>query len=347
MRRHSICQTLLGLLFSVSIPLSLPLLSTPLSAQPVQERNLLAGERAAQVPTIPGVVAASANWQLVWADFVTADGIVGTRDGGVLFAQEQSDKIIKLLPDGSEYTYLNDIDGPGAVSLDTENRLFAAQRSCTEPLSSDLAGCNALPSIVMLAPYYRMLANSFPDGRPLGRVNDLITDGDRGVYFTSGGAWYINPEGDITTVVDDDDVLTNGIMLNRDGSVLYVTNNDEVLAFDVNSDGTTDNRRVFTSLNDTGGDGMAIDEEGRLYVTANEGIHVISEQGEHLGIIPTPRRAITLAFSGPDKLTLYVPMMGAVGPDGKAWNTPEGVRNTAMSIYTLDMETPGIMSRPK
>lgn len=336
MRLHTVCRTTLSLLLFTAISTS------------AQERDLLPGEREVDVPTIPGVVADSARWQLVWADFVTADGIVGTEDGGVLFAQEQTDSVIKLGPDDSEYTFLADLSGPGAVSLDNEGRLFAVERTCTEPLNDELSGCNELTRIAMLAPYYRMLTNSFPDGRSLGRVNDLITDGDRGVYFTSGGAWYVNPEGEFSTIVDDEDVTTNGIMLNRDGTVLYVTNNDEVLAFDVNQDGSTDNRRVFASLDgDDGGDGMAIDEEGRLYVTANDGIHVISEAGERLGTIPTPRRAITVAFSGPDKLTLYVPMMGAVGPDGESWSTPEGVRNTAMTLYTLDMETPGFAGRPK
>lgn len=92
---------------------------------------------------------------------------------------------------------------------------------------------------------------------------------------------------------------------------------------------------------------MAIDSEDRLYITANAGVHVLSAQGDHLGVIPTPRRAITLAFSGPDKRTLYVPQMGAVGPDGGVWETPEGIRNTAMTIYRIPMEAQGFLGRPK
>ena len=53
------------------------------SAQ-AQTPALLAGEREALVTAIPGVVAAGAKWEIVWADFETADGIVGTADGGVL-----------------------------------------------------------------------------------------------------------------------------------------------------------------------------------------------------------------------------------------------------------------------
>lgn len=50
-----------------------------------------------------------------------------------------------------------------------------------------------------------------------------------------------------------------------------------------------------------------------------------------------PRRRATVAFSGPDKKTLFVPQMGAVGPDGKAWPTPDDVRNTPMTIYKSSM----------
>jgi gluconolactonase len=137
-------------------------------------------------------------------------------------------------------------------------------------------------------------------------------------------------------------------MLSGDGRTLYVTNSTEVLAFDVGDDGTAQNRRVFGSLDgDDGGDGMAIDSAGRLYVTGNAGVHVLSAQGRHLGLIPTPRRPITVAFSGPDKRTLYAPSMGAIGPDGQSWTTPEGIRNTAMTIYTLPMQSQGFMGRPK
>jgi gluconolactonase len=157
----------------------------------------------------------------------------------------------------------------------------------------------------------------------------------------------VSENGEVSTV-EDQNIRSNGIMLSPDGRTLYVTNNTNVLAFDVRADGSTANRRDFGTLNgDDGGDGMAIDSEGRLYVTGNQGVHVLSARGEYVGLIPTPRRPITLAFSGRDKKTLFVPQMGAVGPDGKAWATPEGIRNTAMTIYTIPMLAEGFQGRPK
>jgi len=55
------------------------------------------------VTGIAGVIDAGTKWQLIWADFKTADGIVGTPDGGVIFAQEQTDTIRKIDGNSKEY----------------------------------------------------------------------------------------------------------------------------------------------------------------------------------------------------------------------------------------------------
>jgi gluconolactonase len=318
-----------------------------IAAVPVAMAQLLPGERAASVAEIPGVVAAGATWELVWADFKTADGIVGTADGGILFAQEQGDTIRKLDVNNHESVYLTDTHGAGALSIDAQGRLYAVQRTCTDPGKPFSAACPELTRISILAPEQRVLANSFADGRSLGRLNDLIADGKGGAYFTVGGLYYVNAQGVVSTVADQD-IRSNGLMLSPDGRTLYVTNVTTVLAFDVQADGSTRNRRQFATLaGDTGGDGMAIDAAGRVYVTASTGVHVLSPQGVHLGLIPTPRVPISITFAGPGRRTLYVAQMGAVGPDGKPWSTPTGIRNTAMTLYRIAMVSEGFKGRPK
>jgi gluconolactonase len=317
------------------------LTTTPVIAQQ------LPGERPAAVTEIPGVVAAGTPWELVWADFKTADGIVGTSDGGILFAQEQSDSIRKLDSNNHESIFLTDMHGPGAVSVDSQGRVYTVQRTCTDPGRPFSASCAELTRVAIVAPGQTVLANSFGDGKPFGRLNDLIADGKGGAYFTVGGIYYVNPQGLVSTVADQD-IRTNGLLLSRDGKTLYVTNVTKIEAWDVAGDGSTKNRRVFGELGgDTGADGMTIDSAGRVYVTASTGVHVLGPDGKQLGVIPTPRVPITAAFSGPDKKTLYVGQMGAVGPDGKPWATPQGVRNTAMTIYRIRLLTEGFKGRPK
>src|SRR5438105_2641533 len=262
------------------------LVVTALSAGRASAQQVLPGEREAVVIGIPGVIDAGTKWQLIWADFKTADGIVGTPDGGVIFAQEQTDTIRKLDANNKEYIYLTDTHGGGSVSMDAQGRVYAVQRACTDSARPFYQSCEELPMISILAPERRMLANSFPNGKPLGRLNDLIADGKGGAYFTVGGIYYVSPNGTVSTVADQN-IRTNGLMLSPDGRTLYVTNDKVIVAFDVRPDGSTTNRRDFGSLDgDDGGDGMAVDSTGRLYVTGNKGIHVFSSDGRHLGLIP-------------------------------------------------------------
>jgi gluconolactonase len=121
-----------------------------------------------------------------------------------------------------------------------------------------------------------------------------------------------------------------------------------ILSFDIQPDGTVANRRDFGKLEGGGaGDGMAIDAAGRLYVTSNPGVQVLDAAGKYLGLIPTPRGVISVAFSGPNKKTLYVVGSGALGQDGKEFVTPEGVRNNAKTIYKIPMLAQGFKGRVK
>jgi len=336
--------------FAPATPTAPPVAAAPGAPAPqpwVPVPGLRAGERVAEVRAIPGVVAAGAAWELVWADFETADGIIPTADGGVMFAQEQTDTIRKLGADGRDHVVLRDTHATGSISMDAQGRLFGVQRTCTDSARPFYQSCPELTYVAQLLPEHRVLATSFPDGKPFGRLNDLMADGRGGAFFTVGGAYHVSAAGVVTTV-ENQNLTSNGILLSADGKLLWVTNADRVLAFDVQPDGSTKNRRDFGLLDgDRGADGMAIDSEGRLYVTASKGVHVLARDGKYIGLIPTPRSPITLTFAGPAKNILYVPMMGVVGPDGKPWATPPGVRNVGMSIYRIPMLATGFAGRPK
>ena len=167
-----------------------------------------------------------------------------------------------------------------------------------------------------------------------------------GVFFTVGGAFFMNAAGVVTSLGPD--IRANGIMLSPDERTLYVTNGAGILAFDVAADGTTAGRREFAKLEAGGtGDGLAVDAIGRLYVTSQPGVQVFAADGAYLGLIPTPRSAISVAFAGPGKRTLYVVGSGALGPDGQEFATPAGVRNNAKTIYKLPMLAAGFAGRAK
>ena len=230
--------------------------------------------------------------------------------------------------------------------MDSKGRIIAVERTCTDPGRGNTP-CAEPTKLAIVYPEKerRVLADNF-QGKPLGRLNDLVVDRRGGVYFTVGGAFYVGPGGRVTSVGED--IHANGIMLSPDEKTLYVTNGPIVLAFDVLPDGTVKKRRDFGKLEAGGsGDGLAVDAAGRLYVTSNPGVQVFSPSGQYIGVIPTPRGVISVAFSGPDKKTLYVVGSGAADSGGKEITTAPGVRNNAKSIFKIPMLAQGFKGRAK
>lgn len=135
-------------------------------------------------------------------------------------------------------------------------------------------------------------------------------------------AVYYIPAGKAAIRVAEDIERPNGVQLNPDETVLYVSNTDGefLLAFEIQPDGTLRNRRNFARHQQirrsqgrvrSGADGIAIDKVGRVYVATAAGIEVFGPQGELLGIIPLSRAPQNLAFAGRGKRTLYAVGRGA------------------------------------
>jgi gluconolactonase len=302
------------------------------------------GVREVRVTEIPGVVAAGAKWALVWQGIDNADGIVGTSDGGLLFAQEQPNRVSKLDQNDKVSVFLEDTHGAGALTIDSRGRILAVERTCTDP-GRHPAQCTEPTAVAVLAPVRKILADNI-GGKSLGRLNDLTVDKKGNVYFNGGGTFHLNTKGEVSSIGEN--IRTNGILLSRDEKTLYVTNGGVLVAFDVQPNGRVGNQRDFGKLEAGGnGDGMAIDAAGRLYVTSGPGVQVFSPEGKYLGVIPTPRSVISAAFSGRGKKTLYVVGAGALGRDGQEFRTPEGVRNNAKTIYKIAMLAQGFKGRAK
>ena len=305
------------------------------------QAQLLAGETEVDIAAIPGVISGDAEWTRAWHGPMTADGMSVTPAGELLFAQEQSNAIWKMFENGEVFVEWPYITGAGAVSVAADGSVVAVERGCTDGGLGGIGNettCSIPSRVVQLAPEYRIIADSFSNGSTLGRLNDVLSDGRGGAWFTQGALYHVDAAGNVTTTATVER-FTNGVALSPDGKTLYVTDMQTIHALDVTDDGAAVNKRVFATLSETqgfGGDGMAVDSEGRLYITGDAGVWVFAPDGTELGVIPVPRRSITLAFGGPDRKTLFVGAMGAVDPEGTLWQTPEGVRNVAMTIYKVE-----------
>nr|AQQ75178.1 hypothetical protein [uncultured bacterium] len=218
----------------------------------------------------------------------------------------------------------------GSLSFNRKGDLFIVERGLRT-------------AITRLAPRRGVLANRY-NGDPLDcatgpNPNDLTADSSGGVYFTMGAVFHADANGVVTRYGDG--LRPNGIILSGDEKTLYVTNGPAIVAFDVGPDGSLANQRDFARLEGGGnGDGSTIDDAGRLYVTSNPGVQVIGADGRYLGLIPTPRPVISVAFSGPGKRTLFVLARGARDANGNQ------VANAAQ-VYSMPMIAQGFLGRAK
>ena len=200
------------------------------------------------------------------------DGPIAADNGTVLFANNDASNVMQLDPStGLAKIVYRDTNTGGAVSRGKNGELFVAERG----LGS---------SIEELEPQRKMFANSF-HGEPLdcvgGVVNDLMADARGGVYFSvtgvkDSGVFYADPKG-VVSQYGKDVPLANGIILSPDEKTLYVTNGATVFAFDVKPDGSLTNQRKFGKLEGgEGGDGSAVDQQGRVYVATGKSVDVFA-----------------------------------------------------------------------
>jgi sugar lactone lactonase YvrE len=280
---------------------------------------------------IPGVIAAGQTWKVVWHwEGNNADGPIAGDDGSMLFANNDASNVMQLDPaTGLARVVYDDTNTGGALSRSKNGALFLAARG--------------LPAaIVQLEPERRVFANSF-NGEPLecigGVLNDLAADARGGVYLaiTGGGVFYATPQG-VMTQFGQDMGRANGIVLSPDERTLYVTNGGVVMAFDVQAEGALTNQREFGTLRGgQGGDGSAVDTEGRVYVATGASVDVFAPSGQFLGSIAGPQGLHGTAFGGADKKTLFgIVFYGA-------WGTPSA-RNRLIAIPTIAQ---GYMGRAK
>jgi gluconolactonase len=267
----------------------------------------------AQTPAgIPGVLGPGVMPELVQEGYTFTEGPVGTADGGLYFSDIRVSKTYFLDPGGKISVARENTSGANGLALTHDGELLFAEGDAKRITKRNRDGTIAV-------------LTEGPPGVPLLAPNDLIVDAKGGIYFTDPGPRpvvpgrptyvYYLPAGAKTPILIDGTVpRPNGLTLTNDGKTLIVddTLNPTVFAYDVQPDGSVKNKRAFLQLRDipagaeSGADGLAIDRDGRLYITTVAGVQVFDAKGEYLGTIKAGRQAANVAFGGPDKQTLYL-----------------------------------------
>jgi len=239
-----------------------------------QAKGAAAPAAPKEIAAIPGVIAAGQQWKdVLQVEGNNADGIIATKDGGILAAQNDNSTVVKLDKNGKVSPAYTGLNTSGSVAMNGKY-LFVLNRGLNQ-------------SIEQLEPKRKTLVNKNNNGDPMdclgGTLNDLVADSKGGVYFTMGGVFHADAKGTITKYGD---VNPNGIVLSPDEKHLFVTNGASLAEFDVQKDGSLTNQREFAKL-EGGGDGSTFDSAGRLYVTLQgAGVQVFSPDGKSLGVIP-------------------------------------------------------------
>ena len=286
-------------------------------------------------PAIDHIVPANPKVFKLAEGFQFTEGPVWIRNGGyLLFSDPNHNTIYKYLPDSNhrpaELTVFNNKAGyegadiadygqPGAngLTVDGNGNLTIDQHGNRQVIRFDQNG-----KVTVLADRYQ--------GKRLNSPNDLVYRSDGSLYFTDPPfglpKFYEDPRKELefsgvyrvkdgkVQLLLKDLLGPNGIAFSPDEKTLYVGNWDPqkkvVMSYDVATDGTLKNGKVFYDLTSAPGedaiDGVKVDQQGNVYVSGPGGLWIFSPGGKHLGTIQTAMHPHNFAWGDEDGKTLYL-----------------------------------------
>ena len=258
-------------------------------------------------------------------------------EGNVFFSDIAGNRIMKMDVKGQVSVFRADSGRTNGNCFDAQGRLLSCEGGEQGP------GRRRIVRTDMKTGAVTVLTEKY-QGKRYNAPNDLCVDTKERIWFTDpyygpdrshleveiDGVYRIDPDKKVTRVLTQKEVQRpNGIAITPDDKTLYVIDshpkpggNRKIWAFDVAKDGSLDKQRLVYDFGaGRGGDGMRLDMDGNLWVTAGisvkrgpgesldnpPGVYVISPQGKLIERIPIPENLITnLAFGGPERKTLFV-----------------------------------------
>jgi sugar lactone lactonase YvrE len=212
-----------------------------------------------------------------------------------------------------------------AVDLDGKAEVMATVPT-TMPFSIDWLPDGRL--LVVAGPESRLLRQE-PDGTLVDHadlsglgagLNEIVVDGRGNVYVNGGTDFHpdageapgfvalVTPDGAVRRVADEI-AFPNGMAVTPDGSTLIVSESfaGTLTAFDIDSDGSLSNRRVWAPVP---GDGIVLDAEGAVWTPGwtdtGPACLRVAEGGNVLATIPLDRAGFACTLGGADGRTLFM-----------------------------------------
>lgn len=267
------------------------------------------------------------------------EGPAAATDGTVYFSDILNNRIMKFDPRMKTRSVWRQPSGrTNGLLFDAEGRLLACEGNEFSPND----GNRRITRTDMSTGKVEVLTDRF-EGKRYNSPNDIAARSNGQIFFTDpcyddrttmeldhDSVYRIDTDGLVHRVLTQPAIQRpNGIALSPDERTLYLVDscpviggNRKIWAFDLSESGIPSNPRiVFDFAPGRGGDGMAVDQQGNLYIAAGishqrgphestdvpPGIWIIRPDGKLLGRLPIPEDVITnVTFGGDDLRTLYV-----------------------------------------
>lgn len=273
------------------------------------------------------LVSPQATVQRLWTGARWAEGPVWFAENRtLLFSDIPHNRKLRWIPDGgplgqvTEYT--REANFSNGHTRDAQGRLLACEHGTRRVVRITTDGA------------VQVLATHWGPHR-LNSPNDVVVTRDGAVWFTDptygilsdvegyqaapeyGGAYVfrIDPASGALQVVADDFVQPNGLAFSPDESRLYVADSGashdpaaphHVRVFTRAADGRWRGGAVFAEISPGVPDGLRVDAQGHVWISAGDGIHCHAPDGTRIGRIRVPEVVANLAFGGVDGRQLFI-----------------------------------------
>ncbi len=207
-------------------------------------------------------------------------------------------------------------------TVDREGRLVTCEHGNRRVTRTEHDG-----SITVIASHH--------DGKRFNSPNDVVVKSDGSIWFTDPAygidsdyeghkaeseigachVYRVDPHNGTTSIVADDFVRPNGLAFSPDEKNLYVvdtgaTHVDDgprhIRAFNVGDDGSLSGGDVFATCTEGLFDGFRVDEAGRIWTSAGDGVHCYETDGTLIGKILVPEAVANVVFGGVKRNRLYI-----------------------------------------
>jgi len=165
-------------------------------------------------------------------------------------------------------------------------------------------------------------------GKRFNSPNDVVVRSDGSIWFTDpsygidsdyeghradseiGGChvYRVDPGTGAVRVVADDFVRPNGLAFSLDERRLYISDSrvNHLRVFDVADDGALSGGEVFATCTVGVFDGFRLDQAGRIWTSAGDGVHCYDPDGTLIGKLRVPETVANVVFGGQRRNHLFI-----------------------------------------